>query len=104
MPPSEKRCWSVIFPIFTTRDLDLAGLKFIWVQLMRHSRPYRIHLQPGTDVEVIVRSSINALIGCCYIPEFVNGPLHSTSADFTSIFMETSVTEIVHPGIMTFSS
>ena len=62
-PPSEKRNLSVTFPFFTTRERDLAGLKPIRAQLMSLSRPWRIHLQPGTDVVVTVRSSIKALMG-----------------------------------------
>ncbi len=48
---------------------------------MRRSRPWRIHLQPGTDVVLTVRSSINDLIGGCCTSDLESRPLHSTSAD-----------------------
>ena len=53
---------------------------------------------------VTVRSSINALIGCRE-PNLDKGPLHSTSADFRSIFMASANrdTEIVQPVMMPFS-
>ena len=98
--------WFVTFSFFTTRGLDFAGFKFIWAQLKRRSRPWRIRLQPGTDVIVTVRSSINALIGGCRISELVSWPLHSTSADFTniSIAKANNITEIACTVIMPFLS
>ncbi len=97
---------SVTFPFLTTRDQYLAGLKSMRAQLMRHSKPSGIHLQPGADVVVTVRSSIYALVGGCHVPDLVSGPLHSTFADFTNIFMAkaNNITEMVHPVIMPFSS
>lgn len=73
------------FPFLKTKDLDLAGLNFFLAQQMSPSRPWRSHLHPGTDVTV--RSSMNALIRGCRVPDLGTGPLQSTSADFTSIFM-----------------
>lgn len=51
------------FPFFSTMALDLAGLKLILAQEMSFSRPWRIHLPPGTIYVVIVRSSLKALMG-----------------------------------------
>lgn len=66
--------------------LDFVDLKLIPAQPMSFSRPRRIHLHSGTDVVVIVRSSIKALMGGCRIPVLDRGPLHSTSATFTNTF------------------
>lgn len=61
---------------------------------------------PGTVVTVMVRSSMKALIGGCRAPDLVNGPLHSTSADFTTMFMarKKRVTEMVQPVMIPFSN
>jgi len=74
--PSAKWNSSVVFPCFSTRDLDFAGLKFMQAQVIISSRPFRIHLLPGTDVVVIVRLSMKARMGGCRTSEFVRGPLH----------------------------
>uniref|UniRef100_A0A3Q2VHG3 Uncharacterized protein n=1 Tax=Haplochromis burtoni TaxID=8153 RepID=A0A3Q2VHG3_HAPBU len=57
MVPSENKYLSVTFSFFSTRDLDLVGLN-----LMRDSRPFSVHLHPGTDVVVTVRLSMKALM------------------------------------------
>ncbi|XP_029985493.1 glutamyl aminopeptidase [Sphaeramia orbicularis] len=105
VPPMVKRKWSATLPFFRTRDLDLVGLKLILAQEMSRSSPWRSHLQPGTEVAITVRSSINALMGGCRVPDLDKGPLHSTSADFTIMFIarEKSGTEIVQPVIIPFS-
>lgn len=49
---------------------------------MRHLRPWRMHLQPGTDVVVAVRSLSDhkALMGAVLsIPGLLSGPLYSTT-------------------------
>lgn len=58
------------------------------------------------DVVVTVKSSMKALIGGWRTPVFVKGPLHSTSADLTIMFMARAkrMTEMVQPVIMSFSS
>ncbi len=50
---------SSTFPLLSTIDLDLAGLK----RIRAHSISFKIHRQPGNEHVVSVRSSINALIG-----------------------------------------
>ena len=52
----------------------------------------------------IVRSSINAFAGGWRIPDFVTGPLHSFSADFTImlIALENSITDIVSATLFDF--
>lgn len=45
-----KRNFLIVFPFFSTRDLDFAGLKLMRVQLTSSSSPFWIHLLPGTDV------------------------------------------------------
>ena len=54
----------------------------------------------------MVRCSMKALMGGCRTPDLVRGPLHSTSAEFNSIFMASAkrITEIVHPVMIPFSS
>jgi len=73
------------------------SLKIIRAQVISSSRPFKIHLLPGTDVIVTVRSSIKALMDGCLTLDLVSGPLHSTSAAFTSMFMarEKRITEMV---------
>lgn len=106
VPSTKKRNLSASFPFFRTIALDLVGLKLILAQEMRFSRPWSIHLAPGADVVVTVRSSIKALMGGCRVPDLDRGPLHSVSAALTTMFMATAkrLTEIVHPVIMPFSS
>ena len=58
VPEMEKRNLSFTFSLFSTMDLDLEGLKIILAQVMSLSSLCRIHLLPGTDVVVMVRSSI----------------------------------------------
>ncbi len=58
VPETEKWNLSTTFPFFSTMDLDLEGLKLILAQVMTLSSPCRIHLLPGTDVVVMVRTSI----------------------------------------------
>lgn len=68
--------------------------------------PCKIHLLPGTDGVVTVRSSLKARIGGNCTPDFVSGSRHSTSADLTSIIMDRTkrITDIVQPVIIPFSS
>ena len=87
-------------PFFNTMNLDLEGLKLILAQVMSFSSPCRIHLLLGTDVVVMVRSSMYALIRGCHTPDLVRGPLQSTSADLTTMFKRT--TEMVQPVIIPF--
>lgn len=54
---------------------------------MSFSKPISSHLQPGTDVVVTVRSSINAWVGVWQTPDLDKGPLHSASADLVSRFI-----------------
>lgn len=76
-------------------------MKPILAQLMSFTRPLRIHLEPGIDVVVTIRSSIMALMWGCQIPDLNRGPLHSVSAAFTKIFMARAkrLTEIVQPDL-----
>lgn len=106
MLPSVKKNFSVTYPFFNTRDLDFAGLKLMHAKVISSSRPFRIHLLPRTDAVVTVRSFMKALIGGCWIPDFEKGPLHCTSADFTSMFMASAkrITEMVHLVIIPFLS
>lgn len=46
------------FPFFSTKDLDFDGLKLILAHEMSFSSPCKIHLLPGTDDVVTVRSSM----------------------------------------------
>ena len=78
VPPRSKWNRSNTFPLFRTKDLDFSS-----AQVVSLSKPRRIHLHPGTDNVVTVRSSMNALIGW-RLPDLVLGPLHSGSADLTS--------------------
>lgn len=96
--PKLKQKWSVTFPFHKSQDLDFEGLKHILAQLIRQSIPWRSYLHPGTDVLVTVRSAINVLIGSCWVPDLDKDPLHSTSADFTSMFTarENMDIEILH--------
>ncbi len=64
-----------------------SGLSWLKVHSGPTDEAFCRHLQPGTDVVVTVRSSINTLIGGCRTPDRVSGPLYSTSADLTSIFI-----------------
>ncbi len=91
-PFREKHNLSVTFPFLTSRDRDVANLKSIRAQLMSHSRPWRIHLQP--------------LVEGILTPDLVREPLHFTSGDLTCMFMAkaTKITEMVDPVIITFSS
>lgn len=68
--------------------------------------PCKIHLLPGTDGVVTVRSSIKARNEGNCTPDFVSGSRHSTSADLTSIIMDRTkrITDIVQPVIIPFSS
>lgn len=86
-----------------TKDLEFAGLNFILAQQISRSRPWRSHRHPGTDVVVTVRSSMNALIRGCRVPDRDTG--HTTSADLTSIFIArvNRDTDIVQPVKMPFS-
>lgn len=88
---------SSTFPYLNTIDLDLAGFKCTHAHSISFLSPCRIHWQPGIDSVVTVRSNINVLMGGWRYPDFVRGPLHSGSADFTSIFMarENKITETV---------
>lgn len=70
--PRVKQKWSVTFPFRNTKDLDFEGVKLV----MSCSSPWRSHLQRGTDVVVTVRSSMNALIGGCWVPDLDSGLLH----------------------------
>ena len=72
-PASVKRNLSTTRPFFSTNDLDLLGLKLILAHAMSFSRPWRIHLVPGTEDVVMVRSSIKALIGGCLVPDLSLG-------------------------------
>ncbi len=49
---------------------------------------------------------MNALTWGCWVPDMDRGPLHSTSADFTSIFRASANrgTEIVQPVMIPFPS
>ncbi len=96
--PREKWNRLVTFPLFSIRGLDFSGLRRIRAQVVSLSKPWRIHLHPGTDNVFTVRSSKKALMGGCLTPDLVSGPLHSGSADLTSMFMakEKRLTEIVH--------
>ena len=87
VPAIEKRNLSAVLSFFMTNDLDLAGLSFILAHAISFSRLRRIYLFPITDVVVIVRSSMYALIGSWRSPVFIIGPRYSTSADFTIIIM-----------------
>lgn len=82
-----KQNLSTVFPLFTTRDLDFAGLKIICAQVTSFCDPFRFHLLHGTDVVVTDRLSMKAMIGGCRMADMVSGSLHSTSADFTSMIM-----------------
>lgn len=73
IPNSKKRNLSTTFPTYQWSWLN--GFK---TQVISFSRPWRIHLLHRTDVVVIFRSSMNALIWGCHTPDFVKGPLHST--------------------------
>ena len=77
---TEKRNLSITLPFFKTKDLDFSGLKDILTHPISFSSPFRIHLAPGTDSVVTVRSSMKARIGGWWIPDL--GPLHTGSADF----------------------
>ncbi|XP_051538700.1 cadherin-7-like [Myxocyprinus asiaticus] len=72
---------SVTLPPLSISALNLAGLKLILAHEMSLSSPCKIHLAPGTDVAVTVRSSMNALIGGCRTPDLDKGPLQSTSTN-----------------------
>lgn len=50
------------FSFLKTNELEFAGLILILVHEMSLLTPWRSHLHPGTDVVVILRSSMNALI------------------------------------------
>lgn len=84
-------------------DLDLEVLKLIMAHVMSISNPCKIYLLPGIDVVVMIRSSIKALIGGSQTPDLDRGPLHFTSAAFTTMFiaiakrmMEIVITVIFH--------
>lgn len=47
-----------------TKDLEFAHFKLMHAHDMSLSNPWRIHLAPGSDVVVTMRSSIKALIVC----------------------------------------
>lgn len=106
VPSTRKRNLSTTFPRFRTMDLDFVGLKLILAQRISFSRPCRIHLHPGTDVVVTLKSSIKARIGGCRTQDLDKGPRHSVSAAFTNIFMARAnrITEIVQPVMIPFSS
>lgn len=63
------------------------------------SSPLKIHLSPVTDSVVTVRLSMKAQIGGCQIMDLDLGPLHSGSADFTSMFIVRAnrITGMVQP-------
>lgn len=63
--------------------LDLARWKLFLAEEMVFSRPWRIHLLPGTEGSVKVRSSIKTLMGEASVKR---------------------ITEKVHPMIIPFSS
>lgn len=57
-----------ILPFFKTDDLDFVGLNDILAHPISLSSPTRIHLPPGTDSVVTVRSSMKAWIGSWQTP------------------------------------
>lgn len=105
-PARVKQNLSTTCPFLSTKDLDFLGLKLILAHVMSFSRPWRIHLVPGTEDVMMVRLSIKALVGGCLEPDFVFGPWHSTSADLATIFTARAkmVVEMVQPVIIPFSS
>lgn len=64
----------------------------------------QMHLLPGTVEVITVRLFHKSSDGGCWTLDFL-GPLHSASANLTSIFMASAnrVTEIVHPVMIPFS-
>jgi len=58
-----------VLPFFRTSDLNLEGLTLNLAHLISLSRPWRIHLLPGTEDVETVRLSIQALIGGCPTPD-----------------------------------
>lgn len=66
-------------------------------------RSWKIYLQVSTDVVVMVRSSMKALIGGCQTPDLDRGLLPSFSAALTTTFM-TRATEMIKPVKIAFSS
>lgn len=92
-----KRNLSSTFPLLRTRDLHLAGLNDILAHDASLSSPLRSQWHPGTAIAVTVRSSMKARIGGWLMPYLDRGPLHSTSAALTSMFIAraNSVTDIV---------
>lgn len=70
----------------------------ILAQVMSFSRPWSIHLLPAKSLW----QSMNTLVGGCCTPDLVTGPLHSTSADLTTIFVARvkRMIEIVQPVMM----
>lgn len=84
VPPTVNQHQSTTLPPLSTRDLDFLVLKFILAHAMNCSSPHRLYLHPGDNLAVTVMSSMNALMGGCWIPDLVIGPLHSTSAGISN--------------------
>lgn len=78
--PRLKQKQSVSFHFLKTKELDVAGLRLVLSPVTSRSISRRGHLHPATNVVVIVRSSMKALIGGCRVPDLNKGALHSTSA------------------------
>ncbi len=104
-PPKEKRCLSDTLPFFRTKDQNLAGLKLILAHVMSLSNPWRSHRHPGTDVAMTIQLSMKALIGGWQVPDLSRGPLYSTSAALTNMFIPKANkdTDMEQPVMMLFS-
>ena len=57
-PAIVNRAVLLIFPFYSTRDLDFPGLNLMRAHTMSFSKPLTIHLQPMTDDVVTVISSM----------------------------------------------
>ncbi|KAH3832536.1 hypothetical protein DPMN_105826 [Dreissena polymorpha] len=94
-----KRNRSCTFPVFRTKLLDLADLNLILDHEIKSSKSSNMHLHSGTDLGVIVMSSMEALVGDWRIPKMLIGPRVIFSAFSTHKFIaaEKRMTEIVQP-------
>lgn len=103
--PILKRNWSCTHPFLSTMLLDFAGLNSIPVPAIILHRSSRIHRPSGNDLAIMVRSSMNALTGACWIPLARTAPLLGFSTVLTKRFIAAAnkMTEMVHPVTMPFS-
>lgn len=99
----QKRSWTWHF--LRTRLLHFNGLNSILAPAMILHKSSGIHLPSGTDLTVIISSSINALTEVCLMPLARTTPLLSFSTALTRRFIaaENRITETIHPVTMSFS-